>query len=483
MEITKLPYFQRMVGDAANHQRFSDIVYKLAEHDSQAAGKLVQLLITTLNSVTQIVANYTQETPPEEATNAVRFKNALPLLLDRLYYNLSPNDNGLPWLILNVKFKRYLGNTRQLGRLREMMEFAESKSDSEVCVDWMCDQYQIEQCPECEKWEYTAKMSETYDDTNVCRRCIEYNYHFSEHYQRYVYNENGRWALMPGGGEEFVHEDDDDFHYDDDADRYVHNDWVPPEPPIIGTYHSSKNYHRIQTDSWSAMKHRWFGVELEVEIKDRAVEREDKAKLLNDVINGGERGNKVFFESDGSLNYGFEIITQPMSLPAQRDLWSWLKDRDATRHLLSHNTRTCGLHVHVNKDGLSQIQIAKMVTFVNDERNADLIRAIARRYAEGYCKIKAKTLETAHESSDRYEAVNVSGRKTIEFRIFKGSLKYESVVSAIEFCNALVEFSALPDTNNTDELNADKFIDFINNRHVEETTTLRPYLNAVLQTA
>ena len=171
-----------------------------------------------------------------------------------------------------------------------------------------------------------------------------------------------------------------------------------------------------------------------------------------------------------------------MGMDRHRDLWAWLKDKDAVRALRSHNTTTCGLHVHVSKEGLSKLQIAKIVAFVNDPDNADLIRAVARRYAEGYCRIKEKKIGQAAQSEDRYEAVNITPRKTIEFRIFKGTLKYESVMAAIQFSNALVEFCGRS-TTSIRELKADKFMDFIKSDESGDTDMLVPYLENRLETA
>ena len=174
-----------------------------------------------------------------------------------------------------------------------------------------------------------------------------------------------------------------------------------------------------------------------------------------------------------------EIITHAMSLPAHQTLWNWLKDRSSVSGLRSHNTRTCGLHVHVNRDGLSGIQIARMVTFINDPTNEQLIRAIARRYGEGYCKIKKKTLDTALDSPDRYEALNVTSHQTVEFRLFRGSLRYESVMAALEFSNSLVDFCSI--YTKAEDLNTPNFMSFINDDKQGSNLNLRPYIAERLQ--
>lgn len=486
MEFHKIPYVVRALNDDAARNKFIDRFYRLSQANTEAAGALMQKMITCVNSLTSKLANLPMNS--EEDMNAYREaefeKNKLNMMTQQCAEFVSrQGQNLLSYVIWRVKSQRALGNQRSLDRLRNVISTCDDGDDSDECKQWMEDNYELIYCHDCNEYEYVAKSITTYHEEEVCRYCIQNNYRFSDHYEQYVHEENARTALNENGDETVCDENDSDFGYDERLDMWVHDNYSPPPPPIIGSYHGSKSEHRPIKDEWSYAKHRWFGVELEVEIKDHGIDSNEKARMLNDLLNDGERGKRVFFERDGSLNNGFEIISQPMSLPAHRELWSWLRDRDACRHLLSHNTRTCGLHVHVNKDNLTQLQIAKIVTFINDPANEQLIRAIARRYAEGYCKIKQKSFDSAHQSTDRYEAVNITSQKTIEFRVFKGSLKYESVLAAIEFCNSLVEFAADPITNDVTKLTTDHFIEFINNQGTEESSTLRPYINAVLQTA
>lgn len=486
MEFHKIPYVARALHDGAARTKFIYNFHSLSEANTVKAGALMQTMITCVNSLQSKMATLPLTTDEERAVyedmevDKVRLNSMVQQCAEHLQRE---QHNMLSYVIWRCKAQRALGNQRSLERLRGVMHVCSNAVDRDECREWMYQNYNLRQCADCGEDEYSNQLVETYHNDNVCRYCVGNNYRYSDRYEMYVHEDCARHAYNEDGIEVVIDENDDDFEYSDRLDMWVHHNYTPPPPPVIGSYHGSKSEHRPIKDEWSYTKHRWFGVELEVEIKDHAIDANEKARMLNDLLNDGERGKRVFFERDGSLNNGFEIITQPMSLPAHRELWSWLRDRDACRHLLSHNTRTCGLHVHVNKDNLTQLQIAKIVTFVNDPNNEQLIRSIARRYAEGYCKIKQKEFSSAHQSTDRYEAVNITSQKTIEFRVFKGSLKYESVLAAIEFCNALIEFAASPITNDVTKLTTDHFIDFINNQGTEESSTLRPYINAVLQTA
>jgi len=129
----------------------------------------------------------------------------------------------------------------------------------------------------------------------------------------------------------------------------------------------------------------------------------------------------------------------------------------------------------VSRSGLSNLTIARAVTFVNDPGNDAFITALARRYSTSFCKVVEKDVETAHLSADRYEAINLTGRDTIEFRIFRGSLKYEAVISAIEFSHAILEYCARAETGSS-ALNAHAFLAYCANHLEAETRVMRAYV-------
>lgn len=460
-----LPYMQRVLSDHDERKRFAQHYADLLNGDKyDEMCRLVDNLVTRWANL------------PRQDEN----KEKLSLLLAAIKaYVQAAERHMYPFFVIRLDVDGYLDDSDNVARLNSMMRSASAASDAGDCEEVVTNRLDISYCEGCDEWEFTDHMSGTYDDVDRCRSCIEHNWYWSEYHDTYVHTENARRALDRFGDEVWVHEDSDDFHYDEERDMYVHNSFEPPEPPILGSYHSSKSHQRPIPDDWSTQLHRWLGVELEVEVREG--DRLEKVKELHAKINDGEIGKHVFFEQDGSLQSGFEVISQPMSLPKHRDLWSWLQDNAAVRGLRSHNTTTCGLHVHVNRDALSNIQVARIVTFINDPRNEPLIRAIARRYAEGYCKIKQKTLDNALESPDRYEAVNITSQKTVEFRIFKGTLKYESLMAAVEFANSLLDFSNK--FKKAEELSHDNFMNFINTDLYKETNYLRPYIEQRLELA
>lgn len=342
--------------------------------------------------------------------------------------------------------------------------------DYDESMEYINEHFNVISCNDCGDSHPLDDMSHTYDDP-ICESCRERNYVWSSYEDTHIHNDYARDAIDSRGREVTIHEENGDFYYDDDDEVYYHQEYRRRDR-IIFNYHSSKTETVFQHDDWTRKHKRFFGVELEVESVDG--DRVENAKAIHERVNTPSR--KLFFESDGSLTYGFEMITQPMSLPAHRELFKFLEDKSLTKNLKSHNTTTCGLHVHVSRAGMTDLQIGKIVSFVNDPKNEWFIRGIARRYASGFCQIKSKKVKDCR-SGDRYEAVNLTNRSTIEFRLFKGSLKYEAVIAAVEFCNAIVEYTR-PSVAGLRDLNVNRFLSFCHNTLTEETKILRKYSNS-----
>ena len=397
--------------------------------------------------------------------------------------------------LLLVMFMLYSKDTEFIDMLDDAGEL-QSMSDTELyehidsefgrcddqyeCLDFARTMLCLVVCDDC------GETFQEGDVTNIsgsliCDSCRDYNYTYSDYEDRYIHNDDVADALDRDGDPCTIHRDNGNFHWCDHRDTYVHDDYESPDDDmsvrnIIHNYHSSRDRIQVVRDEWTERTGYYMGAELEVECY--TVNRDEAAYRIHEIVNpSGNYGERMFFENDGSLNDGFEMITQPMSLPAMTETFRFLENPDAIAGLRSHMTRTCGLHVHVSKRGLTNLQINKIVAFVNDPRHEWLIRAVARRYSTGFCNIKNKKMGSLHwRQDDRYEAINIQPRHTIEFRIFKGSLKYRSVMAALEFCHALVQFCR-PAEAGIKDLTAEKFLTFCQNKMKNETKHLLGFLN------
>lgn len=186
----------------------------------------------------------------------------------------------------------------------------------------------------------------------------------------------------------------------------------------------------------------YFGIELEVEDKN-----EWGCGIGADIVYD-TLGDRVYCKHDGSLNDGFEIVSHPHSLAEMQNLnWNFLRTL-RSKGFRSWDTDTCGLHVHVSrtafrKDGkrdeAHELRFQKLIY-----DNSTQVCAIAGRqssYARFMDKGKLVPKVKYGQSMDRYEAINVQNDHTLEIRVFKGSLRKERVLSAVEFIHSAVEYT------------------------------------------
>ena len=153
------------------------------------------------------------------------------------------------------------------------------------------DDYHYAICDDCDSVEYQDDMRTAYDDMNICARCIDDNYTFSEYRDTYVTYDD--------------HHDEDD-HYEDDYDdehvyRYDYN-----VMDILD--HTSAPNERILPDT------AYYGVELEVEKRNTATS--DTTYYVDQCFSNPRF---AVLKSDGSLSNGFEIVSAPATLQADRD--------------------------------------------------------------------------------------------------------------------------------------------------------------------
>lgn len=206
---------------------------------------------------------------------------------------------------------------------------------------------------------------------------------------------------------------------------------------------------------------RLFGVELETELRHPS-EANMKAMLIeiDDLL-----GESVIMKHDGSLSNGIEIVTKPFTREKQYITWDkFLTNRP--KGLRSWDSPNCGMHVHVSREGLVEETIARAVCFCNSQGNKKFVYVMSGRKDNTYAKYKAKDMSNAAMARDRHEAINLCNDTTIEFRMFKGTLKKESVFKNIEFCDAILEFAAQPEISLSQAMSRASFVRFV--KHHED---------------
>lgn len=313
-------------------------------------------------------------------------------------------------------------------------------------------------CEDCLVLEWDDDGIWAHDgNEHICQSCINDNYRWSENSGTYITQEEYE-------EEELAQQQEDDS--------------------VIGDYHSSKRILSRIPSSFDDRKTKvLMGLELEMEV--RSGDREEIASELLDYVGSTPEGHRYSaLENDGSLHNGFEMVTGWTGLDVHAKQLQHFKN--PIKGLKSHDTQTCGLHVHICKKGMSLFHAVKMVLFINDSGNQRLVRSLARRDSSRYSQVKNKKagyewLKNAKSdnnlkylNSDRYEALNFQNDRTVEFRMFKGTLRYATIMACLEFTYATWFFCRDTGTN---QLTTENFLEFIcRAENLNDTKFLRQYL-------
>jgi len=262
----------------------------------------------------------------------------------------------------------------------------------------------------------------------LCQECYDEHYTSCVECGRIIHREDARYENC--GDEPLCYR----CYEDSRGHDYIEDYYYKPEPIFYG---SGK---------------RFFGVELEV---DCGGEIDDNAAAVMRVGNGNGLEH-IYCKHDGSLEEGFEIVTHPMTLDYHLNEMPWkgVLTRLKTLSYLSHQAGTCGLHVHINRTSLGETYedqeetIARILYFFEKHweellkfsrrTNSQLARWAARY---GYKDKPKEILDHAKNggNSGRYSCVNLQNGHTVEFRIFRGTLKLNTIIATLQLVNRICD--------------------------------------------
>ena len=299
-------------------------------------------------------------------------------------------------------------------------------------------------CDNCSTriWRDNAEGDSNYI---LCHHCYEYSYTTCEDCGRLIHNEDA------------FYEDDSDYPYCGECFEKLNNN-------------SIKNYNYKPEPIFYGSGNIFYGVELEI---DRGGECNQNAEKLYEIANSSD--DRIYCKHDGSLSDGFEIVSYPMTLNYHINNMNWLDifEKAIEMGYRSHNTHTCGLHIHVNRSAFGEdynIQeraIGRVVFFVEKHWN-ELVKFSRRtpdnlnHWSAKYATISDTTEETYKKAKDkrmgRYVAVNLVNSDTIEFRLFRGTLRYKTFIATLQLVDEICYCAA----NMTDsEFEAMSWLDFV----------------------
>lgn len=267
------------------------------------------------------------------------------------------------------------------------------------------------------------------NNISLCHRCFTDHYVACERCGRLVLNEDA-----------YYESDDEDIPYCRDCFQdisFIHSYNYKPDPIFYGD------------------ASRYFGIELEV---DLGGELNKNAKRVTAIAN--EKDWHVYCKRDGSLDDGFEVVTHPMTLDYHCNQMPWKKVLIALREMgyRSHQTTTAGLHVHINRSSLGdtydeQEETVARLLYLVEKYWEELVKFSRRPLSQldrwaaryGFKNCPKEILKTAKGGYGRYTCINLCNDHTIEFRIFRGTLKYNTIIATLQLveqlCNVAYCFS------------------------------------------
>lgn len=227
----------------------------------------------------------------------------------------------------------------------------------------------------------------------------------------------------------------DTYYEDDDDNPYCYHCYQKLEENAI------KSYNYKPTPIFYGVGGLFMGIELEV---DKGGEIHENAQTLIDIAGS----DKLYCKHDGSIDDGFEMVSHPMTLEYHMKEMPWREifEKAIEMHYRSHQTDTCGLHVHVNKSALGatyeeqEETISHIVYFV-EKFWAEILKLSRRtqrnidRWASRYgisTTAKDTYKNAKNKGRGRYCAINIENYNTIEFRFYRGSLRFESFIAALQ---------------------------------------------------
>ena len=299
-------------------------------------------------------------------------------------------------------------------------------------------------CDGCDMWFEPSHMTDTRDGER-CESCLD---------DYFECNECG----------EYVHRDDGWF--DDYGDFYC-NDCRRDD--TIGSYHSHhgcfKSFNANGEITWrnkTPLDDLKVGWELEIENTRDRVDSNDEASEIINMMDG-----HICCEHDCSLeDDGFEIISMPHTVDAMYKLpIKEMLEKLSRDGFTSHDNSDCGLHIHVSNEWFGRTwterddNVAKVIHLYSEEY--EFFRKCSRREEEDARRwarvLPCEDFEDAKEKKnscwERYFAVNtqnMDGIGTVEYRLGRGTLRYESFMAWLDMHIAITRNAKNIEPNDLD---------------------------------
>lgn len=225
-------------------------------------------------------------------------------------------------------------------------------------------------------------------------------------------------------------------------------------------------------------------------------------------------GDLFVYERDGSIGKGIEIISQPMSLKyylVNQDKFKRLLEMCNEAKYVSTKGGKCGLHIHFSRSALGfndidfnkykdsiGLEKAKKVDSVRVNKTIENMCLIMETYKDEIMKLSGRSMQSINRwcrfetsetddlksikavvkkknkngtsNNNRYKVVNTTNKNTVEIRVCRGTLLWESFNARILMMYHLVDIAR----NYTGLLSFKKLVEW--NEDSNTINELRNYL-------
>ena len=311
----------------------------------------------------------------------------------------------------------------------------------ENCLEQDLEQSKVFYCEDCEEY-YNSRVFDSYttnDGMLICECC-----------------RNDHWYTCEGCGELYREED---TRYCEEDDCYYCDDCYGEHASGIHDY----SYRPRAVFHGTATQHPGFGDPLTIGFELEVDEGGSEKDCARDIMRHFDE-DELYLKHDSSVT--FEIVTHPHTLR------SYLEDFDLDTlcriprdyDFESHSCGTCGLHMHVGRAQLGATDVDRnlviyRVVLLMYRHWASLVKFSRRREDQlsHWAQAPRLTFSPDIVSYDdralydhvrdyyarvgRYQALNLCNRGTIEFRLWRGSLKPDTVRATLQLTSNIVRYA------------------------------------------
>ena len=189
----------------------------------------------------------------------------------------------------------------------------------------------------------------------------------------------------------------------------------------------------------------FFGIELEVGKASTINANRCAYKLFKKYA---QKDELFWIERDSSIpDFGFEIITQPLTLDAfrrKREEGVWDAIISELRRYKLKPAQGCGMHVHCGtRTGAMADVLSEEGRYALDYlfSSKKVFFSLISHRASHYAAFHSLNSSNLGKPSGHYNAINFCKRNgTIEFRTFNSTLDIDEIEARLEICDSLIRF-------------------------------------------